>query len=88
MFDDVPRECLPFSESLEDTVKRVVPYFKQYIMKDLQDGNVIVAAHGNSIRALIKYIENISDDDIVSLEIPTGEPIIYKYENDTFERLK
>ena len=91
LYEDVDESMLPLGESLEDTCNRVVPYYKEYILKDLEsEKNVLVVAHGNSLRALIKYIENISDDDIVHLEIPTGVPIIYKYnlEDKTYEKIE
>ncbi|MGC8573705.1 MAG: 2,3-bisphosphoglycerate-dependent phosphoglycerate mutase [Caldisphaera sp.] len=68
----------PNGESLEDTQKRTVPFFKNTIMLDLRNGkNVLVVAHGNSLRSIVMYLENISEDDIPHLEIPTGLPIIY-----------
>lgn len=80
LYEDVDENLLPLGESLEDTCNRVVPYYEEKIKLDLESNkNVLVVAHGNSLRALIKYIENISDEDIVHLEIPTGVPIIYKY---------
>lgn len=70
----------PSGESLKDTCKRAIPYFQKEILPYLKKGkNVIVSAHGNSLRGIIKYIENISDEDIPSLELPTGKPIIYEY---------
>ena len=73
--------CPPDGESLKDTYNRVVPYFQKNILPRLADGkNVLVSAHGNSLRALVKLIENISENDIVKLEIATGQPIIYKYQ--------
>ena len=73
--------CPPDGESLKDTYNRVVPYFQKNILPHLADGkNVLVSAHGNSLRALVKLIENISENDIVKLEIATGQPIIYKYQ--------
>ncbi len=71
----------PGGESLKDTVKRAVPYLKRKIMPEVKRGkNVIVSAHGNSLRAIIKHIDSISDGDIPNLELPTGKPIIYRYE--------
>lgn len=71
----------PGGESLKDTVKRSVPYFVKKIMPQIKKGkNVIISAHGNSLRAIIKHIDKISDKDIPNLELPTGKPIIYKYE--------
>ena len=78
-YKGVAKEELPLTECLKDTVARVVPYFEEVIKKDMIDGKkVIVAAHGNSLRALVKYLENISDEDIVNLNIPTGVPLIYE----------
>jgi 2,3-bisphosphoglycerate-dependent phosphoglycerate mutase len=75
---DVPR-----SESLKDTIARALPYYDAEIAPALRDGKrVLVAAHGNSLRGIIKYLSKISDDDIVSLEIPTGKPIVYELADD------
>ena len=78
-YKGVAKEELPLTECLKDTVARVVPYFEEVIKKDMIDGKkVIIAAHGNSLRALIKYLENISDEDIINLNIPTGVPLVYE----------
>ncbi len=70
----------PKGESLKDVYKRAIPYFKSKIMKSVKaNQNVIVSAHGNSLRAIIKYIENISDEKIPELELKTGKPIIYQF---------
>ena len=70
-------------ECLKDTLQRVMPYWIDEISVDLKKGNdVLVAAHGNSLRSLVKYLENISDDDILNLEIATGEPIVYELDED------
>lgn len=70
----------PGGESLKDTYERTIPYFKEHIFPQLEDGkNVIVAAHGNSLRSMVKYIENISDEDITKLEIATGKPLYYQF---------
>ena len=70
----------PGGESLKDTYERTIPYFKEHILPQLEAGkNVIVSAHGNSLRSMVKYIENISDDDIPKLEIATGKPLYYQY---------
>ena len=75
--------AIPDSESLKDTIARVLPYFEAEIAPALRRGErVIVAAHGNSLRALEKHLSNIADDDIVSLEIPTGQPIVYVLDAD------
>lgn len=69
----------PHGESLHDVYSRVVPYYKEKILPKLEaNKNVIIAAHGNSLRALVKYLENISDEKIAQLEIATGEVYIYK----------
>jgi len=73
---------VPGGETLKDVYERVAPYYDQHILPDLQAGkNVIVAAHGNSLRALVKHLENIPDADVASLEIGTGE--VYLYEVDS-----
>ena len=78
-YKGVAKEELPLTECLKDTVARVVPYFEEVIKKDMIDGKkVIVTAHGNSLRALVKYLENISDEDIINLNIPTGVPLVYE----------
>jgi 2,3-bisphosphoglycerate-dependent phosphoglycerate mutase len=70
---------LPSAESLADTLSRVIPYWNETITSNLREGKrVLIAAHGNSIRAMVKYLDNVSDDDIVSLEIPTGIPLVYE----------
>ena len=75
---DVPR-----TESLKDTVARAVPYYEAEIAPALSAGKrVLVSAHGNSLRGIIKYLSNISDDEIVGLEIPTGKPIVYELADD------
>lgn len=72
----------PNGESLKDTSNRTVPYFEREIMKDLSAGhNVIVAAHGNSLRAIVKHLENIADEEIPKLEIGTGELYIYELDD-------
>ena len=76
---DVDKKDLPVGESLEDTIKRVLPYWENEIIPQIKSGKkVIVAASGNSLRALVKYIDNISDNDIVGLEIATGTPLVYE----------
>lgn len=78
-YNNVDPEVLPLGESLELTIKRVLPFWQDKIAPALLSGKtVLVAAHGNSLRALVKYLDKISDDDIVSLEIPTGVPQVYE----------
>lgn len=73
---------VPATESLKDTIARVLPYWQSTIAPDLQAGKrVVIAAHGNSLRALVKHLDGISDDDIPSLEIPTGKPLVYELDD-------
>lgn len=75
--------AIPDTESLKDTIARVLPYYEAEIAPALRRGErVIVAAHGNSLRALEKHLSNIADADIVGLEIPTGQPIVYELSDD------
>lgn len=70
---------IPLAECLKDTVARFLPYWHQVIVPDIKSGKrVIIAAHGNSLRALVKYLDNISDDAITELNIPTGVPLVYE----------
>ncbi|BDD09207.1 2,3-bisphosphoglycerate-dependent phosphoglycerate mutase [Fulvitalea axinellae] len=74
---------LPLGESLENTVSRVAPVLREVIEPSLLEGmEVLVVAHGNSIRALIKYLEGLTDEEIVGLDIPTGQPLVYELEDD------
>ena len=76
-------DYLPTTENLEDTMKRVVDYYENEIKKELLNNKkVIIVAHGNSLRGLMKYIDNISDTDIVNLEIETGNPICYELDDE------
>lgn len=76
---DVP---IPGGETLKDVYQRVVPFYEQHILPELNTGkNVLISAHGNSLRALVKFLENISDEDIPNLEISTGEIYIYQIDN-------
>jgi 2,3-bisphosphoglycerate-dependent phosphoglycerate mutase len=71
----------PNGESLKDTCERTIPYYKEHILPELQAGkNVLIVAHGNSLRSITKHVENISDTDIPNVEIPTGVPIIYIFD--------
>ena len=73
---------LPLTECLKDTVARFLPYWHRTIMPAIQSGKkIVIAAHGNSLRALVKYLDNISDDEIVGLNIPTGVPLVYELDN-------
>ena len=82
-YADVPREDLPLTECLKDTVARFLPYWHETIAPAIRAGQrVIVAAHGNSLRALVKYLDGVSDQDIVELNIPTGIPLVYELDAD------
>lgn len=73
---------LPLCESLEDTIARVVPYFNNVIQKDMNsEKRVLIVAHGNSIRALVKYFEKLSEQDITKVNIPTGVPLVYEFDD-------
>ena len=74
----LPSELLPSTECLKDVVERMLPYWYDAIVPDLLTGRtVLVAAHGNSLRALVKHLDGVSDTDIVGLNIPTGIPLVY-----------
>jgi 2,3-bisphosphoglycerate-dependent phosphoglycerate mutase len=79
----LPRVDLPVTESLKDTVARFLPYWHETIAPTIRAGKrVIIAAHGNSLRALVKYLDNVSERDIVELNIPTGIPLVYELDED------
>ena len=78
--DGIPKDSIPATESLKDTYNRVIPFFENKVKPDLQKNkNIIIAAHGNSLRALCKKLFNISDQKINELEIPTGNPLIIEF---------
>ena len=82
MYRDVDRALLPDNESLETTIERAVPYFEEVIKKDMEAGKrVIIAAHGNSLRALVKYFDGLSNDEIINVNIPTGTPLVYEFDD-------
>lgn len=77
---------VPATESLKDTIARVLPYWEARIAPALKSGQrVLISAHGNSLRALVKHLSGISDDEITGLEIPTGQPIVYRLDDDLRE---
>ena len=79
----LPSEARPLTECLKDVVIRMLPYWYDSIVPDLRAGNVtLVAAHGNSLRALVKHLDGISDEDIAGLNIPTGIPLLYELDDD------
>ena len=78
-YKDLTKEELPKTENLVDTIKRVLEYWNSDIEPELENGKkIIIVAHGNSLRGLIKYLDNISDKDIINLELQTGNPICYE----------
>lgn len=81
-FRDVPRKDLPLNESLKLTVARAVPYFEEVIKPAMLSGKrALIVAHGNSIRALVKYFDNMADEEIVGVNIPTGVPLVYEFDD-------
>ncbi len=82
-YNDLSDEEIPLTECLKDTVARFVPYWENEIAPKLKEGKrLIIAAHGNSLRSLVKYLDNIADDEIVKLNIPTGIPLVYELGDD------
>lgn len=82
-YKDLNEDEVPLTESLESTVKRFLPYWENVIAPDIKAGKkVLIAAHGNSLRALVKHLDNISKEEIVKLNIPTGIPLVYELNED------
>jgi len=82
---DVPP---PEGECLKDTAERTIPFFKEHILPQLEQGkNVLVSAHGNSLRSVVMYIEHLTKDEVLNLEIPTGKPLFYEHENGNLLRM-
>lgn len=82
-YKDLTKEELPLTENLNDTIKRVIAYFNSDIKKELLNNKkVIIVAHGNSLRALMKYLDNMNEEDTIKLELDTGRPIIYELNSD------
>jgi 2,3-bisphosphoglycerate-dependent phosphoglycerate mutase len=83
MYKNIDKKYLPLTESLKDVVDRFLPYWHEAIVPEIKTGKkVLISAHGNSLRALVKYLDNISDEEISNLNIPTGIPLIYELDND------
>ena len=83
MFRDVPADELPYTECLKDTIARAWPYFEDEVLPQMRAGKrVLIAAHGNSLRALVKQFDKLSDDEIVGVNIPTGVPLVYEFDKD------
>ena len=81
-YDDMDKKDLPLTECLKDTVARFLPFWHETIAPSIKAGQrVLIAAHGNSLRALVKYLDNIPDDEIVELNIPTGVPLVYELDD-------
>ena len=78
-YKDVPKELIPDTESLKDTYERVIKYFREEILDKLKENNILISAHGNSIRALCKNLFNLDENQISKLEIPTGNPLIIEF---------
>jgi 2,3-bisphosphoglycerate-dependent phosphoglycerate mutase len=86
-YRDLPRDVLPLAECLKDTLERTLPYWDDAIVPDLRAGRlVLVAAHGNSLRAIVKHLDGISDAEISELNIPTGNPLVYDLGDDLSPR--
>ena len=84
MYRGIAPDELPFTESLKDTIARVIPYYKKHIQKSMEaNQRVLIAAHGNSLRALVMYLDHLSEKEITELNLPTGVPLVYKL-NDQF----
>ena len=82
IYKDIPESELPLTENLVDTIKRVVDYYESVIVPDLKIGKkIIIVAHGNSLRGLVKYLDNLSDEEVMDLEIPTGAPLVYELDD-------
>ncbi|KAM3127971.1 hypothetical protein pb186bvf_019902 [Paramecium bursaria] len=80
-YKGIPKDALPLSECLKDTVARVIPFWHDYIARDILAGKqVLVVAHGNSIRSIVKYLDNVSEKDILELNIPTSVPLVYQFD--------
>ncbi|MBU1853050.1 MAG: 2,3-diphosphoglycerate-dependent phosphoglycerate mutase [Candidatus Omnitrophica bacterium] len=82
-YKELDEDDIPLTECLKDTVERFVPYWREVIAPVIQSGKrVLIAAHGNSLRALVKYLDKVSDEEIVKLNIPTGIPLVYELDKD------
>ena len=81
-YRNVDKAVLPYTESLKETIERAVPYFENVIKKDMEAGKrVIIAAHGNSLRSLVKYFDNMSSEEIMEVNIPTAVPLVYEFDD-------
>ncbi len=80
-YKDIPVDKIPDTESLKDTYKRVIKFYKKEIEVNFKNNNILISAHGNSIRSLCKYLFNLNNNEISKLEIPTGNPLIIKFDS-------
>lgn len=79
-YKDIDRKLLPFGECLNDTIERVSKYYEEVIKEQLKENStIIIVAHGNSLRGLIKYLDKMSDEEVIKLELPTGKPLCYEF---------
>ncbi len=77
----------PHGEALKDTAERTLPYFKKEVISHLKEGkNIFISAHGNSLRSIVMHLDDLSPDEVVKLEIPTGEPILYSFEDGKWQK--
>lgn len=82
-YKDLTEHELPLTENLIETMERVLPYWQESIVPEIKsDRKVIISAHGNSLRALVQYIDHLSDEEVISLEIPTGVPLVYELDDE------
>lgn len=82
LYKDIDKSLLPLSESLRETIERVSSYFEEEIKTELLNKkNVMIVAHGNSLRGLVQYLEKLSEEEVINLEIPTGKPLIYEFDD-------
>lgn len=82
-YSHLKREEIPLAESLEDTTKRLMPYWEETIYPEIKEGkNVLVSGHGSGVRSIVKFLDNLSDEEVMDLDIPTGVPLIYEFEGE------
>ena len=88
-YADLSPEELPLTECLKDTVQRFLPYWHETIIPTIKEGKkVVISAHGNSLRALVQYLDNMTEEEIINLNIPTGIPLIYELKDDDLKPIK
>ena len=81
-YSNLKREEIPLAESLEDTTKRIMPYWEEAVYPEIKKGrNVILVGHGSGIRSIVKYLDDLSDEEVMGIDIPTGIPLIYEFED-------